>query len=108
LKGEKRQSCDNGKRERERGGGEREREREGERERKKERGCFYYIIVQTGDVGLHSRRRSNRPTQRHIAGKTDRYGRSTAMWEKGREVASVLKKEKNKKSALSWKVRVDE
>ena len=26
------------------------------RERERERDCFYYIIVQTYDVGLHSRR----------------------------------------------------
>jgi len=91
-----------GEGEEERGGGGGEREKEWER--KRERGCFYYIIVQAGDVRLHSRRRSNRA----IVGKTDRYGKSTAMWEKGREVASVLKKERKKKSALSWKVRVDE
>ena len=29
---------------------------ERERERERERDCFYYIIVQTYDVGLHSRR----------------------------------------------------
>jgi len=42
-------------REREREGG-RERKKERERERERERDCFYYIVVRTYEVGLHSRR----------------------------------------------------
>jgi len=34
----------------------RDRETETERPRDRERDCFYYIIVQTYEVGLHSRR----------------------------------------------------
>ena len=35
---------------------QRHRDRESERQRDRERDCFYYIIVQTYEVGLHSRR----------------------------------------------------
>ena len=41
--------------ERERERRKRARERRREKVRERERDCFYYVIIQTYDVGLHSR-----------------------------------------------------